>query len=739
MKGSTFKVLAAFAAAVCAYILLAAYAASAELVNVGILHTNDTRGRIQSYYYQSTKPLGGYAKRAIYFQEKRRHQSMHWLTLDAGNTLGYTPLSYYLGGYLDVRLMSMLGYDAAGLGPLDFAVGRKKLAERIGEAGFPFLCANVLDAATGKYLGEPFKVLDLGGFRVALLGLTDPGAPSQVPTANTSGLTFRDPHEVAAEWVPQLKNQSDTIILLSTLKLADNIQLAVSHPEVSVIVSGGQMAALSVPLKVDNSLIVQSGNWGSHAGLLKLTFEGDRKNGYKLRYFDEHLEELGGRWTENSQYLAVISEQRARMDEQLDVVITSLAESMPLDKLTSFETSLGNLFADAMKSAAGTEVALLEAGGFRGGLSAGPVTRGDLLKAYPGEARIVKGVMRGSDLNALMSQGAQAIGRGSFLQVSGVSFGIFDGAAYSVRVGGVPLRPEADYTVAVTDRMVQGLEGLTAVYSLRQQQLHPYLVREVVEEYLSTRSDYAGELEERISYFAEPPETGAIADVTAIEEEAAAESVLDEAAETPIQDEIAEAPPEEPAPENEEALEEPAPGEYEVIVEEETDLGLAPAPEPGMEEEAAEQAEPVVEELPSTPAGDQSIGSTSVEMEGLTYDFGVNEVTLDGQPAIEFALKLRNTGETHKMLKFPTGQHFDFKVYKDNKLFWNYSYNRYFTQEETSVALAPGDEIEFKAYWDGTDNQKMQLAENLYRFVAELTTTPAQEVSFIALFVPLIN
>lgn len=736
MKGSANKAMAVFAAAVCVYLLLAAYAASAELVNICVLHTNDTRGRIQSYYYQSTKPLGGYAKRAIYFKEKRRHQGLEWLTLDAGNALGYTPLSYYLGGYLDVRLMTMLGYDAAGLGPMDFAVGRKKLTERIGEAGYAVLSANVLDAATGKYLGEPYKVVDLGGFRVALLGLTDPLAPSQVQPANTSGLTFRDPHEVAAEWVPQLKNQSDTIILLSTLKLADNIQLAVSHPEISIIVSGGQMAALSVPLKVDNSLIVEAGSWGSHAGLLKLTFEGDRKNGYKLRYFDEHLEELGGRWAENSQYLAVISEQRARMDEQLNVVITSLAEAMPPDKLTSFETSLGNLFADAVRTAAGTEVALMEAGGFHGGLPAGPVTRGDLLKAYPGESRIVKGVMRGSDLKSLLSQGAQGVGRGSFLQVSGVSFSIFDGAAYGVRVGGVPLLPDTEYTVAVTDRVVQGLEGLTAVYALGQQQLHPYLVREVVEEYLSTRSDYAGELEERISYSAEPPEAETYADDTAIEEETPSGNVPDEAEETPLEDEASSAPSEEPAPASE-APEEAAPGEYEVIVEEETDLGLAPAPEPGMEEAAT--PEPVVEELAPAPAGETAIGSTSVEMEGITYDFAVNEVTLEGQPVTEFLLKLRNSGETHKMLKFPTGQHFDFKVYKDNKLFWNYSYNRYFTQEETSVSLAPGDELAFRAYWDGTDNQKMQLAENLYRFVAELTTTPVQEVSFIALFVPLVN
>jgi len=91
------------------------------------------------------------------------------------------------------------------------------------------------------------------------------------------------------------------------------------------------------------------------------------------------------------------------------------------------------------------------------------------------------------------------------------------------------------------------------------------------------------------------------------------------------------------------------------------------------------------------------------------------------------------------MLKFPTGQHYDFKVYRDDKLLWNYAYNRYFTEEGSSLSLAPGDEVVFRAYWDGTDNKRMQLEENLYRFVAELTTTPVQEVSFIALFAPLVN
>jgi hypothetical protein len=98
---------------------------------------------------------------------------------------------------------------------------------------------------------------------------------------------------------------------------------------------------------------------------------------------------------------------------------------------------------------------------------------------------------------------------------------------------------------------------------------------------------------------------------------------------------------------------------------------------------------------------------------------------------------MRNSGESHKMLSFPTGQYYDFKVYKEDSLQWNYAYNRYFTQATDSLALEPDEEVTFRAYWDGTSNKKVPLQENLYRFVAVVTTTPQQEVSFIALLTPL--
>ncbi len=732
--------------------------ARAELVNLTILHSNDTRGRISPYMGKTGKPAGGYAKRAIFFQEKRRHEKMSWLTLDAGNTFGYSPLSYYLKGYLDTRLMGMAGYDASGIGPLEFMCGRKELAARVGEATFPFLSANVKDKATGKYIGEPFKVVESNGFRIGLLGLTDTTTPMQFPPAFTEGLEFSAPLDVAAQWIPQLKSQCDTIVLLSTLSLTENIALAIAHPEISVIVTGGHEAELQVPLKVDSTLIVEAGRYGQKVGMLKMTYEGERGKGYKIRYFDEQLVEIGGAWAENSLYKQEIAANQPRLSEQLDVVVGSLAKDMPATKVNSFETQIGNMFADAIRTASGAEVAVVEAGAIRYGMKKGPVTRGDILRVFPGESRIIMGNMSGADLIALLSQGVSNIGREGFLQVSGVSFGIYGGKAHSVTVGGSAVSPEAMYKVAMTERMSDGIEGLTSAYLLKDAALYPHLVREAVEDYLTAHADFTSELEERISYFAEPPSEEvatpppsadveeqpdpeaveeappaeeAVADDGAAAEGEVAEAPADEAV---VDEPVAEEPVAEAAPAEETAAEE-APGEYEVITEEVVDPGLAPETEvPPVEDTTI--PEPEATTPPGPAVEGKLVGTGAVDFEGVHYEFNVMNKETHGEGVIEMAVIVRNNSDVNKMLSFPSGKHYDFKVFKENALLWNYGYNRYYTQEMGSITLAPGEETAFRCYWDGMTNNKTGLTENLYRFVAEVSTTPQMEISFIALFTP---
>ncbi len=706
----------------------------ARVVNIGILHTNDTMGRIESFYYRSAKPVGGYAKRAILFQDKRRHTKLHWLTLDAGGIFGLAPYSYYLEGRLDAKLMGWLGYDAVGIGASEFVFGQGSLREIISGGNIPFLSANIVETETGRYLAEPFKTLEFDGFRVSLLAVSDPGIANHYSADFLKGLNFKNPHSVIAELVPQLRGISDTIVLISGLPLSENIRIANEHEEISVIVSGGQGAELKVPIKVGGTLIVQAGKWGINVGLLKVTYEGETDTGYKIRYFDGSIIPLDGRWAENTKYLQEITAHRAELEEKWGLVIGKLNNEMGITKVASYETELGDFFTDALKEKARADLAVLNAGAFRAGLNAGPVTRGDIYRAFPGDGFMAVGKISGKNLERMLSQSASLVGTGGFLQVSGVSFGIFGDRAYDITLGGNPLQLEMDYTIAFADTMLGGTDGLTTTLLIEEVRVdYANPVRKVVEDFLSASGEFGNKIEERISYYAEPPssELAAPPEETEVQEEEVPE-------EPPAEVETEEIPPDEEEPIEEADVGEakegglaPSEGELGVTVAEEVDTGMAgEAPSPQMEEEATVETETPAE--PEAPV----IGEVSQVIEEVDYTLRVEQVEIDGAPFFNFHLSVHNASESHKLFTFPTNQLYDFLVYDDEKVVWNFSYNRYFITGDNTITLAPDEEKSFSVYWDGTSNSKTQLERKLYKFVGVLKAVPERSISFTGLFEP---
>ncbi len=71
-----------------------------------------------------------------------------------------------------MEAFTSIGVDATALGNHeyeDFGIKTFK-AETLQDCGFPVLCANLLDRETGESVFEPYKVYDLKGLRVAVIG-----------------------------------------------------------------------------------------------------------------------------------------------------------------------------------------------------------------------------------------------------------------------------------------------------------------------------------------------------------------------------------------------------------------------------------------------------------------------------------------------------------------------------------------------------------------------------------------
>jgi len=295
--------------------LLLPIAARAETANISILYTADTHGHMHPFFYESRKPVGGIAKRAIFFQEKRRHKSMIWLTLDTGDALSGTPLADVFDGYVPIQAMNKLEYDAMCLGVHDFDFGADILKQRIAEASFPVVCANVRSTDTGEPFTAPYIVIEREGVRIALLGLVTGDLANRVAPQHFPNLQVLDPVQTAQQLIPQLSSQADVIIALTHLGINEDIRLASEVRGIDVIIGGMSHSELQVPMKFEETLIVHNPEYARNVGMLKLSF--DPIQNYKRVYFYNEIVPMAGDWVENSNYVAWLDGFNAELTQRM--------------------------------------------------------------------------------------------------------------------------------------------------------------------------------------------------------------------------------------------------------------------------------------------------------------------------------------------------------------------------------------------------------------------------------------
>lgn len=153
--------------------------------------------------------------------------------LDTGDALiGDGTLGRATLGQVVVAGMNLMGYDAMALGPRELVLGPEVLHERMAEAEFPILSANVVLEESGQLLAEPYTLLPVGDRRVGVLGLTRP------PDEAVPGFQVLDPQEAATRYLPELDQQASTVVVLTNLDYRSALALADAVPGIDLVVAG---------------------------------------------------------------------------------------------------------------------------------------------------------------------------------------------------------------------------------------------------------------------------------------------------------------------------------------------------------------------------------------------------------------------------------------------------------------------------------------------------------------------
>ena len=366
---------------------------------VTILYTNDFESAydpIPAFWRDDLEMVGGVAQLATLIDAERDRADLAFL-LDAGDIFTGT-LAKLTSGELPFELMISMDYDAMCIGNHEFEYGWWVLRDAMKRAPFPVLAANLFYEGTDIPFCQQMTILERDGFRIGVVGIFGQDAATALFPPHIEGLEVRDPVRAAQAAVARLRPQVDLVVLLThqgrtapmqTDDEADpgvqrdieaDIRLAGAVEGVDVLIGGHADAGQEAPFvhPETGTLICQTYGQGTRLGYLKLTVDTESK---EVLDFDGRLLVVeSDALLPHPVVAAKLADYRARFPE-VDEVVGRTADR--LTRKYNTESDLGNLMADVLLDWGSTDLAFLHSGGIRADLPEGPVTRGDLLDAFP--------------------------------------------------------------------------------------------------------------------------------------------------------------------------------------------------------------------------------------------------------------------------------------------------------------------------------------------------------------------
>ena len=443
-----------------------------------------------------TATAGGVARIATAIEALRKERPGRVLFMDAGDTIQGSAAAAWTEGKAVVAPINALKLDLGIPGNWEVVYGAKALEGRAKEFRHPLIAANLRYAKSKRLVFPPYLVKEVGGVRIGVIGFTDPDVPQRQPPSYSEGLTF-DKSDVLPPLIEELRNKEkvDVVVLLTHVGLPKSIRLAETLKGVDFILSGDTHERTYEPIVRGGTWVVEPGSFGSFMGRLDFTVRGGKVADRKW----ELIELRADRFAEDPQVKRVVDETLAPMRPRLDTIIGRT--ETPLMRYNVVETSLDGVLSDALREAAGTEIALSNGFRFSPPLPAGPVRESDLWDWYPITTKLKVGKVTGEQLRAFWerelehvfaSDPAKLFG-GWVPRPSGMSLRFVAHApeghrVREIRVGGEPLEDDRIYTAAACEREGDEPDKLCRIPHVQDARVLGLDAHEAVRRYLANHS-----------------------------------------------------------------------------------------------------------------------------------------------------------------------------------------------------------------------------------------------------------
>ncbi|HVL57145.1 MAG TPA: thiosulfohydrolase SoxB [Burkholderiaceae bacterium] len=408
--------------------------------------------------------MGGYAHIASMVKRVRAERPGKTLLLDGGDTLQGSATALWTRGEDMLRVINELGVDV--FAPhWEFTYGIERVKEIFGDLDKrgrfvgEFLAHNVVDISwglPGDPVFRPYAVRELGGARIGIIGQAFPYTPVSHPLRFVPDLSFGIREERVQAMIDVLRDQEkvDAVVLLSHNGSAVDLKLAARVKRLDVILGGHTHDAIPRPIKVGNTLVVNSGAHGKFLSRLDL----DVRNGRVADWRYKLLPVLSAFVPEDPSMAALIREIRAPYEAKLAERL-AVADTV-LYRRGNFNGSFDEIVLDAMLKHHDAQIAFSP--GFRWGTSVLPGQPITLEEVYSHTALTYPNTwvreMTGSEIRTIMEDVADNLFHpdpylrqgGDMVRMGGLSYTIDvtkpGGQRISdLRLGDEPLDPQRRY------------------------------------------------------------------------------------------------------------------------------------------------------------------------------------------------------------------------------------------------------------------------------------------------------
>jgi len=215
---------------------------------------------------------GGLSRRHSMFQTLRQ---AGWpiLGIDVGGLCKGFGRQAELKFHTTVEAMRTMGYSAIGLGFSDLRFPAAELvsvAAGVNGKPGPFVSANVGLLGFAANITPQSRILNADGIKV---GITSVLGTEFQRAINNPEIELADPEAALAKVLPDMKKESDLLILLAHATMKESIELAKRFPNFDLVVTAGgapEPPAKPVPIEGTKALMIEVGEKGMDAIVIGL-------------------------------------------------------------------------------------------------------------------------------------------------------------------------------------------------------------------------------------------------------------------------------------------------------------------------------------------------------------------------------------------------------------------------------------------------------------------------------------